>query len=131
MANIKSKITKRERDVLEELWNSEQPLMASDITRLNPKLSISSVQLSLRNLLAKEVIKVADIVQSGTVLSRSYTPLISREDLFLQGDISLDKSITTMNIVTTLLKREENESEVIRELEQMLAERKQQLKPKK
>lgn len=131
MANIKSKITKRERDVLEELWNSEQPLMASDITRLNPKLSISSVQLSLRNLLAKEVIKVADIVQSGTVLSRSYTPLISREDLFLQGDISLDKSITTMNIVTTLLKREENESEVIRELEQMLAERKQQLKQKK
>lgn len=130
MANIKSKITKRERDVLEELWNSERPLLASDITKLNSALSISSVQLSLRNLLEKEIIEVADIVQSGTVLSRSYRPIVSREELFLQGDIGLDKAISTQNIVATLLKREKNEAEVIQELEQMLEERKQQLKKK-
>ncbi len=38
------KITNREKDVLEILWNSDKPLLASDITKLDPSLSISSVQ---------------------------------------------------------------------------------------
>ena len=64
-------ITNRERDVLQVLWTSNKPLLASDIPKINPSLSISSVQLALRNLLSKNVIEVADIVYSGTVLSRS------------------------------------------------------------
>ena len=127
MANIKSKVTKREQDVLNILWESEKPLLASDIMKCNPELSISSVQLSLRNLLAKKIIEVAGIVHSGTVLSRSYRPIASREDLFLQGDIGLDKNISTKNIVVTLLEREENEEETIKALEKMLEERKKQL----
>lgn len=76
------KITNREKDVLEVLWNSDSPLLASDIPKINSSLSISSVQLALRNLLSKNIIEVADIVHSGTVLSRSYRPLISREKFF-------------------------------------------------
>ena len=75
-------ITNREKDVLEVLWNSDSPLLASDIPKINSSLSISSVQLALRNLLSKNIIEVADIVHSGTVLSRSYRPLISREKFF-------------------------------------------------
>ena len=76
------KITNREKDVLEVLWNSDSPLLASDIPKINSSLSISSVQLALRNLLSKNIIEVADIVHSGPVLSRSYRPLISREKFF-------------------------------------------------
>ena len=125
------KITNREKDVLEVLWNSDSPLLASDIPKINSSLSISSVQLALRNLLSKNIIEVADIVYSGTVLSRSYRPLISRED-FISNEVinsfkSLDRTITTKNIVTTLLKHEKNEADTIKELEKLLEERKKQL----
>ena len=127
-------ITNRERDVLQVLWTSNKPLLASDIPKINPSLSISSVQLALRNLLSKNVIEVADIVYSGTVLSRSYRSLISKEE-FISNEVirnfkDLDKAITTKNIVATLLENEKNESETIKELEKLLQDRKKQLKRK-
>ncbi|MDK2808581.1 MAG: hypothetical protein PWP24_1317 [Clostridiales bacterium] len=125
------KITNREKDVLEVLWNSDSPLLASDIPKINASLNISSVQLALRNLLSKNIIEVADIVYSGTVLSRSYRTLISREDFFSNEVINsfkkLDRTITTKNIVATLLKHEKNEANTIKELEKLLEERKKQL----
>ena len=124
-------ITYREKDILEVLWESNTPLLASDIPKKDPSLSISSVQLALRNLLSKNIVEVADIVYSGTVLSRSYRPLITRED-FISNELinsfkSLDRTITTKNIVTTLLKHEINETDTIKELEKLLKERKKQL----
>lgn len=72
--NTNFKITIREKDILEVLWKSITPLLASNIPKINPSLSISSVQLSLRNLLSKNIIEVAGIVYSGTVLSALLTP---------------------------------------------------------
>lgn len=131
MDKINLKVTNREKDILEVLWNSDTPLLASDIPKINPALSISSVQLGLRNLLTKNIIEVADIIYSGTVLSRSYRPLISKED-FISYELinsfkNLDRTITTKNIVTTLLKHETNETDTIKELEKLLEERKKQL----
>ncbi len=124
----KFKITNREKDVLEILWNSEKPLLASDITKLDPSLSISSVQLALRNLLSKNIIEVADIVYSGTVLSRNYRPTLSREDFLINSFRSFDKAINTQNIVATLLKHEKNEADTITKLEALLKERKKELR---
>lgn len=121
------KITPKEKDILEELWDSDTPLLASDIPKLNPTLSISTVQLALRNLLSKNIIEVANIVYSGTVLSRSYQPIISREDFFINSFKNVDKTISTQNIVATLLKHEKNEANTIKELEKLLTERKKQL----
>ncbi len=121
------KITNREKDVLEILWNSEKPLLASDITKLDPSLSISSVQLALRNLLLKDIIEVADIVYSGTVLSRNYRPILSREDFLINSFKNFDQKINTQNIVATLLKHEKDEADTINKLEALLKERKKEL----
>ncbi|MDO5689706.1 MAG: BlaI/MecI/CopY family transcriptional regulator [Tissierellia bacterium] len=127
----KVKITNRERDVLEALWDSDGPLLASDIPKMNPELGISSVQLALRNLLTKELIEVADIVYSGTVLSRTYRPLIQREDFvgsaFLDQFKLLNQTMSTKNIVATLLKQEPDEYLTITELEALLKQRKKEL----
>lgn len=124
-------ITKRERDVLEVLWDNDDPLLASDIPKINPSLGISTVQLALRNLLSKKIIEVADIVHSGTVLSRRYRPLISKADFiskeFIRKFKDLDQVITTQNIVATLLDHDHNEMDTILELESLLEERKNQL----
>lgn len=128
-------LTARELDVLEVLWTSEKPLLASDIIKLKPSLSISSVQLSLRNLLKKDIIEIAEIVYSGTVLSRSYRPLLGKQELMNLNIISqfknIDKNMTTTSIVATLLQHEKNEEKVLKELEELLQERRALLHKKK
>lgn len=126
------KITKREQDVLEILWKSDSPLIASDFLKIDSSLSISSVQLALRNLVSKNLIIVDDIVYSGTVLSRSYAPNITKDD-FLMLSIAEDlktfsNKVSTKNLVAMLLEEEENESQIIKDLEDLLAERKKKLK---
>lgn len=126
------KITKREQDVLEILWKSDSPLIASDFLKIDSSLSISSVQLALRNLVSKNLIIVDDIVYSGTVLSRSYAPNITKDD-FLMLSIAEDlktfsNKVSAKNLVAMLLEEEENESQIIKDLEDLLAERKKKLK---
>ena len=73
-------LSKRELDVMNVLWEEGKPMIASKIPEKRPELSINTVQSVLKNLLQREFIEVADIVQSGTVLSRSYAPVITPEE---------------------------------------------------
>lgn len=133
MPKSKSKIflTEREMDVMRILWESKKPLVASDITKINESLSSNTVQAVIRKLLEKGYIKVADIVYSGTVLTRSYTPVVSKRDLMIQQFINQlrkeEVEVPIPGLVATLLKHEKNEKEVIEELEELLEERKKSL----
>lgn len=130
----KFKITDREQDILNILWAAEKPLVASDIAKSDDSLSINTVQAVLRKLLQKKLIKVADIVYSGTVLSRTYQPTISPNDFTLQQFVSqfedAKKNITIPDFVATLLEHEKDEAQRIEELEALLEERKRKLKSK-
>lgn len=124
-------LTNREIDVLNILWSSKKPLLASEIAELGDSLSINTVQAILRKLLEKELIEVANIVYSGTVLSRNYQPTISSKDFILGKFVDqvdqfqkLDENITIPNIVAAFLEHEKNEEVVIGELEKLLQERK-------
>lgn len=124
-------LTKRELDVMKILWESKKPLVASEITKIDESLNINTVQSVIRKLLSKDYIKVADIVYSGTVLSRSYAPTISKKELMIQQFVGQFKKnedkIPIPSLVTTLLKHEKNEREVIEQLENVLEERKKTL----
>jgi predicted transcriptional regulator len=124
-------LTEREMDIMRILWESEKPLVASEITKVDSSLSSNTVQSVLRKLLEKNFIEVADIVYSGTVLTRSYRPTISKKDLlieqFLNQYISNNSNIPLPNLVATLLKHEKNEKDTIEQLEQLLEERKKSL----
>ena len=78
----KQKLTKKQLEIMKILWNSPTPMIASDIEKNNPSLNINTIQACLRALMKAEYIKVADIVYSGTVLTRSYTPCVSKEEYF-------------------------------------------------
>ena len=130
--DISSKLTRRDLDVLSVLWDSEKPLTASEIVAANPALNKKTVQPVLRKLLKNELVQVADIVYSGTVLSRSYIPSISRQELSLYRLSSeyrqLEKDVSKASFVSFLLKTEENQEkfqEDLRELEELLESYKQ------
>ena len=77
-------LTNREMDILNILWNSEEPLVASEIAKRDDTLTVNTVQATLRKLLKQELVEVADIVYSGTVLSRRYRPTVDSKDFAVQ-----------------------------------------------
>lgn len=127
-------LTDKEMQIMKILWKSPKPLVASEITKMDDSLNNNTVQAVIRKLLSRNFIKVADIVYSGTVLTRSYTPAISEKELMVQQFVDQvqenEESIPIPNLVATLLKHEKNEEKIIKELEALLEERKKTLKSK-
>ena len=76
----KYNISGREFEILEIFWEQKRAFTAKQIQEINPELSLSTIQNTLKKLVKKKLIKIDDIVYSGTVLSRSYIVCITKED---------------------------------------------------
>lgn len=125
MTNKLPKISEREKDVMTILWHTDKPLTASAITENKAGLSINTVQSVLRSLLKKQFIQVAEIVYSGTVLTRSYRPVITAEEYATDQLQTLrlnTLNFSTLNFIDHLLK---NDKSVIEDLEELIRRRKE------
>lgn len=89
-------------------------------------LNINTVQSCLKVLLKENLIEVADIVYSGTVLSRSYRPLISRDEYFNTEYKDIIGTSSTSSLIAAFIKEEQDASELER-LEQIIQERKKEI----
>lgn len=128
------KLTSREVDIMNILWTSGKPLIASEIADCRPDLTINAVQAVLRKLLKYQLVEVADIVYSGTVLSRSYRPTITSEEFAVHemtsDYLAFEKTLSKPLLVSALLDTEEDPvkaRETIDELQKMLDEYKKDL----
>ena len=121
---MKKKLSKRQLDVMKVLWDHSSPMVASDIVNGSPALNINTVQSCLKVLLKENLIEVADIVYSGTVLSRSYRPLISRDEYFNTEYIIGTSS--TSSLIAAFIKEEQDASKLER-LEQIIQKRKKEI----
>lgn len=121
-------LSKRELDVMNILWGEGKPLIASEIPSRQPGLSVNTVQPVLKKLLERDFIKVAEIVQSGTVLSRSYVPTITPEEYavsYVSTQIhSFDKLISDSRFFISLFHDVKNDESLVEELEKFIQERK-------
>lgn len=119
------KISNRERDVMMVFWKEDRPLTASGIVEADPSLSINTVQLAVKNLMKKGYIEVAQIVYSGTVLSRSYHYLIRSEEYAaaqLQEMKTTTLNFSTLNLVERLI--DSDSDGLLDELEQLIQTKK-------
>ena len=111
-------LTKRDLDVMHVLWDSEEPKPAAMIVKARPDLTMNTVQAVLRKLLNNNFIEVADIVYSGTVLSRSYRDAISQTEYTLQKMTceyqSLKNKPSKASILKALLDAE-NDKEIVKQ----------------
>lgn len=73
-------LTGREKDILDILWKAGKGLIASEIVKEMEGLTINTVQAVLKKLLKRNLIKIDQIVYSGTVLSRSYVPTLTEAE---------------------------------------------------
>lgn len=124
---MKKRITKKQLEIMKILWSSDKPLIASEILKRNNSLNINTVQACLRALVNKQFIKVADIVYSGTVLTRSYTPLVSREDFLGTACQDIIGKAKVSSLIASLIDTETNLSE-LEELEKLIEQKKEELK---
>ena len=116
---MKKNFTKKELEIMKTLWNSTKPLIASDIVKQNKSLNINTVQACLRTLINNKAIKVADIVHSGTVLTRSYVPIISKKEYLDHIYIELLGEKHTFPLIKCLIDAETNLEE-LEELEKKI-----------
>lgn len=118
------KLSNREQDVMTVFWKENRSMTASGIVEANPSLSINTVQLAVKNLMKKGFIEVADIVYSGTVLSRSYRYLIRSEDYAAARLKELKEStlnFSTLHLVEKLL--EDDKTDLLKELKQLVQQK--------
>lgn len=120
-------LSQRQLQVMELLWASKEGMTASAIVKANKELQINTVQASLRSLVAKKYIKVGDIVYSGTVLSRRYVPLVSREEYLEMSCEELSRISSSFLVMANLIHSQED-SKMLDELEEMIAQRKKEIK---
>ncbi len=120
------KLTKRQLDVMKILWASEGPMTVSSIKKSNPSLNINTVRSAVQTLLKNEYIEIADIVYSGTVLSRSYKPIISAEE-YISDNFSDIHGLFSSPAFLAHFIEQENNPDVIRQLEKKIQKRKQEL----
>lgn len=118
-------LSEKEKEIMMVLWHVGEPLTASSIAENGDELSINTVQALSRKLLKKNYIEVADIVFSGTVLSRRYKPLISAEEYAsdtLQLIRDKSKKFSTLNYIDQIIK--EDDMDLLNALEKRIQERK-------
>ncbi len=124
---MKKKLSKQQLEVMKLLWNSDEPLMASDIVKLHESLNINTVQACLRVLIKAEAIEVADIVHSGTVLSRRYRPLLSKDEYFSETYKDILGDTSRSSLIASFISIETDISELDR-LRELIDKRKAEIK---
>ena len=122
-------VISREMEVMTLLWKSDTPYLASEIARIS-STSINTVNVVLKNLLNAGMIEIADIVHSGTVLSRRYRPNVDPEvyttELFIKQFKDISPKLPTTQIVSRLLE-EDVDRKTIDELEELVHQHREKL----
>lgn len=109
---MKNKLSKQQLEVMKILWASDTPLVASDIVKKKSSLNINTVQACLRVLVKAEIIEVADIVYSGTVLTRSYRPLISKNEYLNETYKDIVGDFSNLSFIASLISKESDVNEL-------------------
>lgn len=118
----KVRLSDREFDVMQILWRAERPLLASEILKEKDSLNINTIQSTLRKLLSRDFVRVADIVQSGKVLSRTYEPVISADEYIIMEyrDILPTASSPGTHFFAAFLEKSCDKEKTLQELEQLI-----------
>lgn len=134
------RLTKREMEVMQLLWNADKPLMATDIQKVmdadakdKKGVSIFLVQKLIKSLINKGYISVAEEIPIANTKARTFVATVSESGYAIiqyKGYFTGSNSEAATSLVANLLDSDEYASETIGELEKILAERKEQLKKK-
>lgn len=127
-------LTRREVEILYAMWNAGRPLLASEMVEANEELKLATVHTTLKRMLKRNLVEVADFAKSGNVFGRCYQPTISLKEFEMNKLVDdfkqkQSKDITTSNLVAALLDEADHKValEELDELEKMIQQKREKL----
>lgn len=123
-------LTKRQEDVMNILWDAKEPIIASEIVKTGTDLNINTVQAALRSLIKKNYIEVAEIVYSGTVLTRSYRAIVKREEVHNETANEIRKALREEDVFARYID-EFDDSVLLAKLETIIEAKRKELEKAK
>lgn len=129
---MKTRLTKSEFAVMEVLWDEGEELTSAEIIQKSKEREWkdSSIHLIINSLLRKKVITVAGFKKTTKNYARTFVPVETREQ-FLVGQIIDDKTTTEdKKRIYSYIIGKESDPELINYIEELLKERKKELKIK-
>lgn len=115
-------LTKRETQIMNVLWQSDQPLSAFDILTASPDLSRNTIQIVLKKLQTIGFIEVAGFGYHKNALTRTFRPIISQTEYM--GE-TLSRS-TSLEITKSFI-QSVDDCQTLDELEELIKTRRQEL----
>lgn len=103
-------LTKAEHKVMEVFWENHNPLAIKDLPEKDSAINPNTAAVAVKNLLNKNFIKVSGITYHGTVLTREFEPIITREEyslIKLQSD-----KLSIFDVISAFLKQKPDEKEL-------------------
>ena len=128
------RLTDSERQVLDLLWDSDEPLTSTEIVKLcaGRTWKPSYIHIMINSLLKKEMIKVAGFKKTTKNYARTFTPTMSRDQWSLFQVKQEQKSASSaMSHLFTAFFEEETDLELLDELSELLDNRRKELRMQK
>lgn len=125
--NKNTNLTKKEAEIMNVFWESQEPLIIAEISERNPKLNKNTVAATIKKLLDKKCIEMDSVVYHGRVLARAFKPVLTKEE-YVVSELSRT-NMNLVNVVSTLVKQE-NDIESLEEIEAMIQKQKEELMKK-
>ncbi|WP_273235451.1 BlaI/MecI/CopY family transcriptional regulator [Ileibacterium valens] len=116
------RLTKRETQIMNVLWSSDEPLSAHDILVLAPELSRNTIQIVLKKLQTIGFIEVAGFGYNKNALTRTFRPIISQSQ-YIQSSLAEG---TSYELAMNFIKQTDN-PELLDQLAELIKEKKQEL----
>ena len=114
-------LTKSEMQIMDVLWESDQPLSRADLLAQGEKSwKDSSVHILLNGLLQKEAICEVGFVKRSKTYGRTFSPTMSREEYFAATIFSHRYQPDIVRLIEALLKREDISTEQLTEIQNLV-----------
>ena len=119
-----AKLTKRESEIMEILWDNNNAMSANDIMISSNNISLATIQQSLQKLLKMNYVYVSGIGKNKKAITRLYRPSISEADYIS----SFINQSTSLKIASNFIEQTEDD-EILEELSKLIEKkRKSKLK---
>lgn len=120
---IFTKLTKRENEIMEILWNNDKEMSATDIMNASNGISLNTIQQTLQKLLKMNYIYVSSIGMNKKALTRLYRPSIEEVDYIS----SFINESTYAKLASSFITQTKNDK-ILEELSQLIEEKRKSLK---
>ncbi len=126
------KLTRSETEIMELMWQQNQPLSRSEIIALSQDRSWKpgSIHILLNSMLSKDAIKVAGFVQSTKNYARTFVPTLTSDEYSVMQIKSRSgfQADSIPNLVTSLIE-DVKDPEILDRLTAVIEEKRSQLSP--